>query len=77
MSDLGALIEHLGLAEVVLIAQSMGGGTCLPYALENPGRVRGLLMASTLGGVDYSAIKHPEVARAAEWAQAVARNQVG
>ena len=34
-------------------------------------------MASTLGGVDYSAIKHPEVARAAEWAQAVARNQVG
>lgn len=76
VSDLGALIEHLGLAEVVLIAQSMGGGTCLRYALENPGRVRGLVMASTLGGVDYSTIKHPEVARAAEWAQAVARNQV-
>ena len=74
VSDLGGLIDHLDLADVVLIAQSMGGRTCLPYALENQHRVRGLVMASTLGGVDYSTIQHPEVGRAESWSRDAQRN---
>lgn len=74
MSDLGGLIDHLGLADVVLIAQSMGGRTCLPYALENQRRVRGLVMASNVGGVDYSTIRHPELGRAESWTRDAQRN---
>lgn len=47
--DLAALIDHLGLAEVRLVAQSMGGWTCLAYALSQPERVRALVLASTTG----------------------------
>jgi pimeloyl-ACP methyl ester carboxylesterase len=49
--DLGALIDHLGLDEVRLVAQSMGGWTCLGYAVTNPRRVRALVMADTAGGL--------------------------
>jgi len=75
-SDLGALLDHLGIADTVLIGQSMGGRTCLTYALENPRRVRGLVMASTLGGVDYSTIRLPDPARATAWTHAAERNVV-
>jgi 3-oxoadipate enol-lactonase len=37
---------------VRLVAQSMGGWTCLGYALRHPGRVRALVMASTTGTLD-------------------------
>ena len=50
--DLSALIEHLKLSEVRLVAQSMGGWTCLEYALRNPGKVRALVLASTSGRID-------------------------
>ena len=40
VDDLAALLDHLGLAEVRLVAQSMGGWTCLGYALREPERVR-------------------------------------
>lgn len=51
VGDLAALIDHLGLAEVRLVAQSMGGWTCLGYALRSPDRVRGLVLACTTGPV--------------------------
>lgn len=54
--DLAALIEHLQLGRVVLVAQSMGGWSCLPYALRHPARVRGLVMACT-GGANYRRMK--------------------
>ncbi len=38
-NDLAALIDHLKLDGVTLIAQSMGGWTCLEYALREPSRV--------------------------------------
>jgi len=47
--DLAALIDHLGLPEVRLVAQSMGGWTCLAYALSNPERVKALVMCDTHG----------------------------
>ena len=49
--DLEALIDHLGLQDVRLVAQSMGGWTCLGYAVTHPERVRALVMADTAGGL--------------------------
>ncbi|HEX5612452.1 MAG TPA: alpha/beta hydrolase [Burkholderiales bacterium] len=50
--DLGALIQHLGLADVCLVAQSMGGWSCLEYALREPENVQALVMACTAGPID-------------------------
>ncbi|HLZ69426.1 MAG TPA: alpha/beta hydrolase [Dehalococcoidia bacterium] len=49
VSDLAALIEHLRLADVRLVAQSMGGWSCLDYVLREPGRVKALVMAGSTG----------------------------
>jgi pimeloyl-ACP methyl ester carboxylesterase len=59
--DLAALIGELDLKDVALVAQSMGGWTCLDYALREPGKVRALVMASTSGVVDFGQLKNPEV----------------
>jgi len=55
--DLAALIDELGLAEVRLVAQSMGGWTCLEYALRNPQKVKALVMACTSGALDPGGIE--------------------
>ena len=52
VDDLAALVDHLGVPDVRLVAQSMGGWTCLGYALRHPGRVRALLMSCTTGTLD-------------------------
>lgn len=52
--DLAALIAELGLERPVLVAQSMGGWTCLDYALAHPGKVAGLVMACTTGTLDFT-----------------------
>jgi len=62
--DLAALIDHLKLDHVALVAQSMGGWTCLEYALRKPRKVRALVMASTSGTLDYGQLGNAEVA---EW----------
>jgi 3-oxoadipate enol-lactonase len=49
--DLAALIDHLELGDVRLVAQSMGGWTCLGYTATHPERVRALVMADTIGGL--------------------------
>jgi len=54
--DLAALIEELKLDEVRLVAQSMGGWTCLEYALRQPARVRALVMACTSGAIDPASV---------------------
>jgi 3-oxoadipate enol-lactonase len=59
--DLSALIDQLGFDDVALVAQSMGGWTCLEFALREPKRVRALVMASTSGAVDFSQLRNPEV----------------
>ena len=55
--DLTALIDELKLPEVRLVAQSMGGWTCLEYALRNPSKVRALVLACTSGAIDPGAVE--------------------
>lgn len=62
--DLAALIQELKLKDVALVAQSMGGWTCLEYALREPKKVRALVMASTSGTLDFNQLKDPEIG---EW----------
>jgi len=59
--DLAALIQEIHLEDVALVAQSMGGWTCLEYALREPQRVRALVMASTSGTIDFSLLKKKEI----------------
>jgi len=64
--DLAALLQELDLKDVALVAQSMGGWTCLDYALRQPNNVRALVMASTSGKLDFAQLNHSEVN---EWAK--------
>ena len=59
--DLAALLQELNLKEVALVAQSMGGWTCLDYALRQPERVRSLVMASTSGTLDFGQLGDAEI----------------
>ena len=52
--DLAALLDALDVSEATLVGQSMGGWTCLEYALRSPERVRALVMASTSGTLDFN-----------------------
>jgi 3-oxoadipate enol-lactonase len=61
VDDLTALLDHLGFGDVRLVAQSMGGWTCLGYALRRPDQVRALVMADTVGS-----LTHPESDRLIE-----------
>ena len=49
--DLHALVESLSLDPVHLLATAAGGITALDYALTHPQRVRSLVAANTIGGV--------------------------
>ena len=51
VSDLTELLDHLEIDRTVLVAQSMGGVTSLGFALAHPGRVAGLVLADTTGGI--------------------------
>lgn len=51
VDDLKALIEELRLDDVRLVAQSLGGWTCLEYTMAHPNRVRALVLADTTGTV--------------------------
>jgi 3-oxoadipate enol-lactonase len=67
--DLAALIGELKLRDVRLVAQSMGGWTCMEYALRNPGTLRSLVMASTSGALDFRQLQGPARSEIAEWLQ--------
>ncbi len=51
VDDLRALLDHLGIERATLVAQSMGGWTCLGFALRHPERVERLMMCDTHGGM--------------------------
>ena len=48
--DLRQLLDRLGIEDIAIVAQSMGGRTAVGFALRNPGRVRALVLAGTTGG---------------------------
>ena len=56
VDDLRALLDHLGIATAHLVAQSMGGRTMLGFAVAHPHRVKSLVMADTVGGMDVPAV---------------------
>lgn len=49
--DLAAVLGELGVDRVHLIGQSMGGWHIAAFADANPGRVRSLVFADTVGGL--------------------------
>ena len=49
--DLRALLDYLEVDDTFLVAQSMGGLTCLGFALAHPTRTRGLVLADTTAGI--------------------------
>ena len=51
VEDLRGLLDHLEISETCLVGQSMGGGTCLGFAVAYPRRVRALVLADTSGGI--------------------------
>ena len=58
--DLHGLVESLGLERVHLVATAAGGIVGLDYALSHPERVRSLVAANTIGGVqdaEYLAVQ--------------------
>ena len=50
VEDLRQLLDHLGVEQTFLVAQSMGGTACLGFALAYPQRTLGLVLGDTLGG---------------------------
>jgi 3-oxoadipate enol-lactonase len=48
--DLRDLLDHLGIDEVRIVAQSMGGRTAVGFSLLNPGRCKAIVFAGTTGG---------------------------
>ena len=51
VDDLQGLLDHLKIDRAFLVAQSMGGLTCLGFALAHPERTLGLVLADTTGGI--------------------------
>lgn len=54
--DIVAVIEDADLTDLVLLGQSIGAAAALKAALRVPERVRGVILAHSLGGID-----HPEI----------------
>jgi 3-oxoadipate enol-lactonase len=55
--DLRALLDHLGIERALLVAQSMGGFTCMGFTAAYPERVRALVMADTTGGIEDATLR--------------------
>ena len=67
-ADLAEIIDHLNLPDVRLVAQSMGGSTVIEYILAHPQhKVRALVLASTSGTINKSAIKLADPQRLADY----------
>ena len=59
--DLHALVESLALERVHLVGTAAGGIPALDYALTHPERVRSVVVANTIGGVqdaEYLEVQH-------------------
>ena len=56
-SDIGAIMDHLGWQQVILVAHSMGGRNAPHFTAKNPERVKALVL------VDWSPENAPEGSR--------------
>ncbi len=65
--DLAALIEHLELPDIRIVAQSMGGWSAVEYALRRTGKVKALVLAATTGTIDPKGMREPERSRLEGW----------
>ena len=65
--DLAALIDHLELTEVCVVAQSMGGWTAIEYALRPSARLSALVLAATTGSIDPARLGEAAHARLRQW----------
>jgi 3-oxoadipate enol-lactonase len=68
--DLAALIDHLGLRDVIVVAQSMGGWTAIEYALRRTGKLQALVLAATTGSIDPADLLGAQGSRLLEWQRA-------
>lgn len=71
--DLAALIDHLNLPQVYLVGQSMGGWTCVEYTFHHSEKVRGLILASTIGHLDDDNLTYPGIEKIPEWFEQAAQ----
>ncbi len=69
--DAIALLDHLSIERAVFIGQSMGGWTGVETALAHPGRLAGLVLASTTGSLSFDGYNDPDVAHWYERAPAI------
>jgi len=67
VDDVAALIEHLELPDIRIVAQSMGGWSGVEYALRRTGKLRALVLASTTGTIDPKRMREPERSRLEGW----------
>ena len=65
--DLAALVEHLNLTDLRIVAQSMGGWSAIEYALTQPQGLKALVLACTTGTIDLKQMEDPERQRLPEW----------
>lgn len=68
-ADLAALVAHLRLTDIRIVAQSMGGWTTVEYALTSPPELKAIVLACTTGTIDPQQIDEPARARLAPWVQ--------
>src|SRR5262245_24619792 len=71
--DLAALIDHLDLSGMCLVAQSMGGWGAIEYALRRTGKLGALVLAATTGSIDPARLREVEAGRLALWQAASAK----
>ncbi len=70
VKDLREILDHLEIDRAHLIGQSMGGWASIGLAVQDPDRVRSIVMADTIGGI-YT----PEIRQ--HYGDVVARNASG
>ena len=56
VEDLRQLLDHLEIERTFLVGHSMGGITCLGFALAHPERTLGLILVDTTAGVGDPAV---------------------
>ena len=56
VEDLKQLLDYLEVDQAFLVAQSMGGLTCLGFALAYPKRTLGLVLGDTTGGTGDASV---------------------